>query len=88
MNDAVPELIGVVARKELPSLNVIVPVAEAGFTTAVKVTFALREDGFRFDASDTDVFQPGVVSENDVLGPDIVIAPKPEEGATIVIVFP
>jgi len=79
----------VVARKEFPSSNVIVPVAVDGLTTAVNVTFALRVDGLTFDPSNTDVFQPDVVGENDVVGPDIEMAPRLEGVfATIVIVFP
>jgi hypothetical protein len=60
-----------------------------GLTAAVNVTFALSVDGLGLEASETDVFQPEVVSENDVVGPDIEMAPRPDKCLeTKLIVFP
>jgi len=44
-----------------------VPVAETGLRVAVRVTYAPRVDGFKFDASATEIFQLRAVTANELL---------------------
>ena len=55
LNVALPAVMVPVPRVVVPSLNVTVPVAVAGATAAVKVTFAPKVDGLSDEVNDVVV---------------------------------